>query len=147
MTRITRGRLSSPWVVVLTLFALAAFSSSASAHLMVAQKGTLKQGKGGYYFVVSLPVSAFVGVDDDGSRIDGSHRSNDLPNEIWIARRVDDVEVFPVVLKVDCGSFDRVLVLFFFGVKVADAGPIIDAWIPINGLGNGKEGICQSCLA
>ena len=33
---------------------------------MVAQRGTLKFGKGGYFFVVSIPVSALSGVDDDG---------------------------------------------------------------------------------
>jgi len=42
------------------------FVSPVYAHLMVAQKGTLKLGKGGYFFVVSLPVSAVAGIDDDG---------------------------------------------------------------------------------
>ncbi|MFT5432285.1 MAG: hypothetical protein ACI9OJ_002984 [Myxococcota bacterium] len=38
----------------------------ANAHLMVSQRGTLKLGKGGYFFVVSIPVSAFEGIDDSG---------------------------------------------------------------------------------
>jgi hypothetical protein len=38
----------------------------ADAHLMVAQRGTLNLVGGGAYMVMSLPVSAFKGVDDDG---------------------------------------------------------------------------------
>ena len=75
MTRITLGRPHALWVMTLATLALAALSSVASAHLMVAQKGTLKLGKGGYYFVVSLPVSAFSGVDDDA---DGSLNKREL---------------------------------------------------------------------
>jgi hypothetical protein len=33
---------------------------------MVEQHGTLKYGTGGYYFVLSLPIQALNGVDDDG---------------------------------------------------------------------------------
>jgi hypothetical protein len=51
------------WVAVL-LFT--AFTQPASAHLMVAQHGTLKFGEGGFYFVLALPVSAITGFDDDG---------------------------------------------------------------------------------
>ena len=40
--------------------------ASAQAHLMVAQKGTLNLQGDGAYLVVSLPVSAFSGIDDDG---------------------------------------------------------------------------------
>lgn len=39
---------------------------NAQAHLMVAQKGTLNLQGDGAYMVVSLPVSAFKGVDEDG---------------------------------------------------------------------------------
>ena len=42
------------------------WAASAQAHLMVAQKGTLNLQGEGAYMVVSLPVSAFQGVDDDG---------------------------------------------------------------------------------
>lgn len=46
--------------------------STADAHLMVAQHGTLNFVGGGAYFVVSFPVSALVGVDDDADgRISG----------------------------------------------------------------------------
>ena len=61
--------------MVIALLTLGVLSTEASAHLMVAQKGTLKLGKGGYYFVVSLPVGAFSGVDDDG---DGSLSAKEL---------------------------------------------------------------------
>lgn len=47
-------------------FIFVSCSLAAHAHLMVAQRGTLKFGKGGYFFVVSLPVCAFSGIDDDG---------------------------------------------------------------------------------
>lgn len=52
-------------VTYLVVF-LFGFSTLAHAHLMVEQHGTLKWGKGGYYFVLSVPVSALSGVDDDG---------------------------------------------------------------------------------
>ena len=39
------------------------------AHLMVAQKGTLNFSGDGMYMVLSVPVTAFKGVDDDGDRL------------------------------------------------------------------------------
>jgi hypothetical protein len=49
--------------------------ASAQAHLMVAQKGTLNLQGDGAYLVVSLPVSAFSGIDDDG---DGAWSAQEL---------------------------------------------------------------------
>ncbi len=49
--------------------------TSAQAHLMVAQKGTLNLQGDGAYLVVSLPVSAFSGIDDDG---DGAWSAQEL---------------------------------------------------------------------
>ncbi len=40
--------------------------SSAHAHLIVSQRGTLNIVESGIYMVLSLPVSAFTGIDDDG---------------------------------------------------------------------------------
>jgi HupE / UreJ protein len=59
------------WQGLLLLVACA----SAQAHLMVAQKGTLNLQGDGAYLVVSLPVSAFIGVDDDG---DGAWSAHEL---------------------------------------------------------------------
>lgn len=42
------------------------YSSTAAAHLMVAQHGTLNRAEGGYFTVVSLPITAFAGGDDNG---------------------------------------------------------------------------------
>ena len=56
-------RLMRPLLTVLCLAGLA------SAHLMVAQRGTLNIVGNGAFMVMSLPVSALEGVDDDG---DGS---------------------------------------------------------------------------
>ena len=44
----------------------AALTSPATAHLMVAQRGTLNFVGDGSFVVLSLPVSAFAGTDDDG---------------------------------------------------------------------------------
>jgi hypothetical protein len=49
--------------------------ASAQAHLMVAQKGTLNLQGDGVYLVVSLPTSAFSGIDDDG---DGAWSAQEL---------------------------------------------------------------------
>lgn len=43
-----------------------ALATSANAHLMVAQTGTLNVRDNGSYLMVSVPVSAFPGLDDDG---------------------------------------------------------------------------------
>jgi hypothetical protein len=50
----------------LLLCALALCAGTAQAHLMVAQKGTVNVKQGRAYLMVSLPVSAFTGFDDDG---------------------------------------------------------------------------------
>lgn len=58
------------------LFALLLMvGAPAQAHLMVAQKGTLNLQGEGAYLVVSLPVSAFTGIDDDG---DGAWSAQEL---------------------------------------------------------------------
>ena len=62
---------SARWLAV----AFGIFCSSAQAHLMVAQKGTLNLQGDGAYLVVSLPVSAFSGIDDDG---DGALSNQEL---------------------------------------------------------------------
>ena len=54
------------WAWALSLVVLLA---PAQAHLMVAQKGTLNFSGDGLYLVLSLPVSAFQGVDDDGDQL------------------------------------------------------------------------------
>lgn len=41
------------------------FSSALYAHVMVAQQGTLNIKEDGVYMVISVPVSAFSGIDDD----------------------------------------------------------------------------------
>ena len=43
------------------------FVQSAQAHLMVAQRGTLNFVGTGGFVVMSLPVDAFTGIDDDAS--------------------------------------------------------------------------------
>ena len=48
------------------LVLLAMLAGPVGAHMMVAQKGTLNVAQGGAYLMVSLPVAAFAGVDDDG---------------------------------------------------------------------------------
>lgn len=50
----------------LALLAAWLVAGSAQAHLMVAQRGTLNIVGNGAYMVMSLPVSAFAGIDDDG---------------------------------------------------------------------------------
>jgi hypothetical protein len=60
-----------PWLA----WVLCLVSASAQSHLMVAQKGTLNLQGDGAYMVVSLPVSAFQGIDDNG---DGAWSSQEL---------------------------------------------------------------------
>ncbi len=54
------------WTVLLLVLSLLA--PPAHAHMMVAQKGTLNFELQGAYLVVSLPVAAFSGFDDDGDQ-------------------------------------------------------------------------------
>jgi hypothetical protein len=66
----TRGRigLGLAWHLVLTLAGALAWAP-VQAHLMVAQKGTLNFSGDGVYMVLSVPVSALKGVDDDGDHL------------------------------------------------------------------------------
>lgn len=52
---------------IITLLALVnmLFSQQLSAHMMVAQHGSLNVVDGGVFMVLSLPISAFSGIDDD----------------------------------------------------------------------------------
>jgi len=50
---------------VLTLFSSILVSHNSSAHVIVAQRGTLNILNNGVFMVLSLPISAFEGVDDD----------------------------------------------------------------------------------
>lgn len=61
-SRTRRGLLSSLAALMLWLACL----PNAHAHLMVAQSGTLNIVNDGAFMVLSLPMSAFEGVDDDG---------------------------------------------------------------------------------
>ena len=54
------------WTVLLLVLSLLA--PPAHAHMMVAQKGTLNFDGRGAYLLVSLPVSAFTGYDDDADQ-------------------------------------------------------------------------------
>lgn len=56
----------SHWRAALALCAALLAWPSAHAHLMVAQRGTLNLVGDGAFVVLSLPVSAFSGADDDG---------------------------------------------------------------------------------
>jgi hypothetical protein len=60
--------------------------TSAQAHLMVAQRGTLNIVGDGAYMVMSLPVSAFKGIDDDGdgllSLAEGNAHIRDLETQV-----------------------------------------------------------------
>jgi hypothetical protein len=58
--------LSTAWLRRLSTVAALLFGTSVQAHLMVAQRGTLNIVGEGAYMVMSLPASAFKGIDDDG---------------------------------------------------------------------------------
>lgn len=56
----------SPWWLAWALCALLLYSAPARAHLIAAQKGTLNIVAEAAFLVLSVPVSALQGVDDDG---------------------------------------------------------------------------------
>ena len=62
----TQGASLGAWLRRVVALAALLFGASAQAHLMVAQRGSLNIVGDGAYMVMSLPVSAFKGVDDDG---------------------------------------------------------------------------------
>lgn len=65
----------------------------ASAHLMEDQKGTLKFVGSGAFLAISLPVSGFVGVDDDG---DGGLSASELRDH-W--KQIEDQVTASVQLR------------------------------------------------
>ncbi len=60
---------------IVTAICVLMAATSVRAHLMVEQHGTVNFANGGAFLVVSLPVSAFDGVDDDG---DGAISAKEL---------------------------------------------------------------------
>ena len=70
-----------------------------------------------------MPEWALITIDRGIDRPQGADR---LADEVGIAGRVDDVEVLAGVVEVDQARFDRVLVVLFFFVEVADAGAVVD---------------------
>ncbi len=60
---------------VVTAICLLIAVTTVSAHLMVEQHGTVNFANGGAFLVLSVPVSAFDGVDDDG---DGALSAKEL---------------------------------------------------------------------
>ncbi len=72
-------RRSHGWRALAALLVLAG-APAAHAHLMGAQQGTLNLVGDGAYLVISLPVSALEGVDDDGDgRLSGRELQAHLP--------------------------------------------------------------------
>ena len=74
-------------------------------------------------------------VDHDQRGVGRLQGPDELANEIWIAGRIKNVKVLARMLKVSQGSFDRVLVLFFCWIEIADAGPVVDARSARDGFG------------
>ncbi len=69
MTKYSKYQRPSSWVKCLlsSLVLSAAIVPHASAHLMVAQHGTLNIKGNGAFMVLSVPMSAFDNIDDDGN--------------------------------------------------------------------------------
>ena len=80
-----------------------------------------------------VDLDAGVGVDRDQRRVDRPQSADRLADEIRVARRVDDVESFAGMIEVNDRRFDRMLVMLFFFVEVADAGAVIDAGLAAHG--------------
>lgn len=69
LTRLTKVGSATSLLQLLKGFMLGVLlwvGAAASAHMMVAQNGTLNLLGDGAFLVASLPASAFLGVDDDG---------------------------------------------------------------------------------
>ena len=80
-------------------------STSAQAHLMVAQKGTLNLVDNGAFMVLSVPVSAFDGVDDDSdgklSVEEFTHHKQEILDEVKrkvILRDDDDAQTLEGIM-------------------------------------------------
>lgn len=73
------------WIKVLfsSFVVSVAIVSQASAHMMVAQHGTLNVKDNGVYMMLSLPVSSFEDIDDDGDgKMSSSEYNKHKPNII-----------------------------------------------------------------
>ncbi len=77
----------------------------ASAHLMVAQQGTLNVVDGGAFMVISLPISAFTSVDDDGdgklSREEFARHQADLRAAVMQGMQLRDSDWRPTATRPD----------------------------------------------
>ncbi len=59
--------------------------------------------------------------------VNSGHGADGLPYEVRIAGRIEQGEMQPVMFAVGYFGFDGVMMSFFFGIEIADAGPVIDA--------------------
>ena len=94
-----------------------------------------------------VDLDAGVGVDRDQRRVDRSQRADRLADEVGIAGRVDDVEPLAGVVEMDDRRLDRMLVVLFFFVEVADAGAVVDARLAADSAGLDEQMIDERCLA
>ena len=58
---------------------------------------------------------------------DGRQGPQRLADEVGIAGRIEQIELLAGVAEMDQRRFDRVLVMLFLVVEVADAGAVFDA--------------------
>ncbi len=88
-----------------------------------------------------------VGVDHDRRGLGGVHGGDGLADEVGIARRVDDVEPLALVVEVEDVRLDRIVVLLFYRIEVADAGAVVYAGRPSDGAGDSEHLVGQGALA
>lgn len=81
----------------------------------------------GMEYAARVDFDARMRMDTDGGTIHAGHRANGLPDEVGIAWGVQQREVQAVVLAVCNFGFDGVMMAFFFGIEIADTGPVVDA--------------------
>ncbi len=86
-------------------------------------------------------------VNTNGGTIGRFERFDGLPDKVGIARSIEQVHVATLMLDMDDLRLDRVVMKDLFRVKVADAGPIVDAVQSRGGPTREQQLIEQGCFA
>ena len=76
-----------------------------------------------------------------------AQRAERLADEVGIAGRVEQLKCLPAWLKWTSARLDRVLVVLFFFVEIANAGAVVDAGRPLDGAGRSQNLVGQHRLA
>jgi hypothetical protein len=88
-----------------------------------------------------------MGIDRDDRVFDGAQRADRLANQVWITGRIDHVEMQARVIEMNDRGLDRMPVVLFLFIEIADARAVVDARLTGHGARFHKQMINERSFA